>query len=117
MEARSPLEVVYAYQEAWITRDFEAAARCIADDIVFQSPQQHIETASPFMQMITSFAQRIAPHWASLGTTVDGDNVLLLYNLFTLDGRAAPCADFFVVEAGMIKRDTLVFDPKPFLAA
>ena len=33
------------------------------------------------------------------------------------DGAAAPCADYFTMDGGKIKSETLVFDPKPFMAA
>jgi ketosteroid isomerase-like protein len=108
--------VVCAYQDAWTRRDFEAAAVHLADDVVFHSPQQHITTLTDFIAMLTVFSERIVPRWELIAAATEGDNVLILYNLFTLDGGAATCADHFVVRSGRIQSEILVFDPKPFAA-
>ena len=117
MAQRSALEIVSAYQDAWTSKDFETAAGYLAEDVVFRSPQQHLATVNDFIAMLTAFAARIAPRWELLSATTDGGNVLILYHLFTMQGDAAACADFFTVDSGKIQSETLVFDPEPFVAA
>ena len=115
--AESPaLRVVLAYQNAWTSRDFETAARYVAEDVVFDSPQRHLTTQTELLSMLTVFSERIAPRWEMIAATTAADNVLILYNLFTLNGVPATCADYFVVEGDKIASETLVFDPQPFAA-
>lgn len=116
MVKNSALSLVRAYQGAWTSKDFETAARHIADDVVFHSPQQHLSGATAFMAMLSAFAERIAPRWEEVAATEAGDEVVILYHLFTLTGSPATCADHFTVRDGRIRSETLVFDPKPFLA-
>jgi SnoaL-like domain len=119
MTPRSALEIVSAYQDAWTSKDFDTAAGFLADDVEFHSPQQDITSVANFISMLTAFAERIAPRWELVAATRGGDDnsVLILYSLFTLDGTAAICADHFTLASGKIQSETLVFDPKPFLAA
>lgn len=114
MVNRSPLEVVSDYQDAWTRRDFDAAAMFIADDIVFDTPQQHLSTVARFLPMIMAFAQRVEPRWELISATPGTDSVLLLYRLFTTNGDPAICADFFTVRNGKITAEQLTFDPAPF---
>ena len=114
MANRSPLEVVIDYQDAWTRRDFDAAALFIADDIVFDTPRQHLTTAAQFLPMIAAFAQRVEPRWELISATPGADSVLLLYRLFTTNGEPAICADFFTVRDGKIATEQLTFDPAPF---
>lgn len=116
MAESTAAEIVTAYQDAWTKRDFEMAGRYVAEDIVFHSPQQHITGTRDFLSMLSAFAERIDHRWERLEATTDGDGVLILYNLF-LDGVPAVCADYFTVRDGKIRSETLVFDPKPFMAA
>lgn len=114
MAPKRAMEVVTEYQDAWIRRDFETAAKYIADTIRFQSPLQHLTTGQQFLSMIAAFAERIEPRWELLSATPSGDSVLLLYRLFTTTGKVAVCADFFMVEEGRIATEILAFDPAPF---
>ncbi len=108
------LEIVKAYQDAWIGRDFETAARYIADDVTFHSPLQHLTTAEQFLPMIAAFAQRVEPRWELVSATPNAETVLLLYRLFTTTGNVAVCADFFTLREGRITSEILGFDPAPF---
>jgi ketosteroid isomerase-like protein len=109
------LELIRRYQDAWTAGDFEAAARYIAEDIEFVSPQQRIVGAEAFLRMLNAFQQRIGTGWEYIASTVDGENVLILYKLFMPTGAPAVCTDYFELEEGHIRREVLVFDPKPFL--
>lgn len=111
----SAVEVVLAYQDAWTRRDFDAARRYVADDVVFRSSAgQHIVMVDPFFTMLSAFAQRIEPRWEKVAVLPDELGVLILYRLFTLAAAPAFCSDYFVVRDGKIVSDTLVFDPEPF---
>lgn len=111
----SPTEIVIAYQDAWVGRDFEKAASLVADDVVFlSSAGQDIKGAKGFFAMLSAFASRIEPRWEKVAVLEDAGGVLILYRLFTGTGAPAFCADYFVVEGSRIKSDTLVFDPEPF---
>jgi ketosteroid isomerase-like protein len=118
MSESSALEIVSAYQDAWTSRDFETAAQYVAEDIVFRSSAgQHFTTLSDFLAMLTAFAERIQPRWELIAATEEGDNVLVLYKLFTSQSAPASCADCFTVTEGRIRTEMLVFDPEPFLSA
>jgi ketosteroid isomerase-like protein len=109
--------IASAYQEAWTSKDFETARRYLADDLVFHSPQQDLSGLGDFLLMLRGFAERIEPRWEKIAATAQGDGVLILYNLFTLDGAAGTCADYFTIRNGKIESETLTFDPRPFAAA
>ncbi len=117
MSEGSRLDVVAAYQDAWVKRDFARARQFLAGDVTFRSPGQHLSGVDEFMAMISAFAQRIEPRWELIAATEEEDGVLLLYNLFTSTGISATCADWFTVREGRIQSETLTFDPKPFAAA
>jgi len=108
------LEIVTAYQDAWTRRDFESAARYVADDVVFRSPLQHLMGAEQFLSVIAAFAQRVEPRWELISATSNDDSVLLLYRLFTTTGKTAVCADCFTLKQGRITTEILGFDPEPF---
>jgi len=114
----SALEIVSAYQDAWTGKDFAAAERYLAPDVVFHSSgQQHLATIGDFLTMLTTFAERIQPRWDKVAALEDAHGVLILYKLFTTDGAPALCADYFTVRDSKIQSETLVFDPEPFLIA
>lgn len=113
----STLDIVRRYQDAWTSGDFETAAELVADDIVFRSPQQHIEGATDFLTMLRGFATRVARRWQLVSATQADEDVLILYHLFSDDGAALPCADNFRVRDGRIVSETLVFDGDAFAAA
>jgi ketosteroid isomerase-like protein len=115
MEKSPALDIVCAYQDAWTSGNLAAAARYVADDIVFRSPQQHLTSAHEFMAMLGAFAGRVERRWELVAATPDPDGVLILYKLF-LGGAPALCADHFTVRDGRIQSETLVFDPQPFAA-
>lgn len=114
MAAMLTMEIVTAYQDAWTSRDFETAARYIADDVVFHSPLQHLTGAEQFLPMIAAFAQRVEPRWELVSATPNDDSILLLYRLFTTTGKMAVCADVFTLKRGRINSEILGFDPEPF---
>jgi len=116
MTNQSALEIVSAYQDAWTHKDFDTAARYLAEDIVFHSSGQHLTRIGEFLTMLTAFAERIQPRWEKVAATEEAHSVLVLYKLFTRDGAAALCADYFIIHHGKIQSETLVFDPKPFSA-
>ncbi len=115
MAEESTLDIVTAYQNAWTRQDFDAAARYIADDVVFVTPRQRLQGIDQFMQMIRAFSQRIEPRWELVASTQAENSVLLLYRIFTTGGSPALCADFFTVASGRIATEMLTFDPAPFV--
>ncbi len=114
MTTQPALDIVLAYQDAWVGRDFQTAAGYVADDVVFVSPGQHITSSTEFMAMLSAFAQRIETRWEKIAAFGDETTALLMYNLFTLDGTAIPCADCFIVRDGQIHNEQLIFDSRPF---
>ncbi len=63
MTNQSAIEIVSAYQDAWTHKDFDTAARYLAEDIVFHSSGQHLTRIGEFLTMLTAFAERIQPRW------------------------------------------------------
>jgi len=43
------LDLIHAYNEAWIGGDMAAAARYLAEDVTFESPNQHLRSREAFI--------------------------------------------------------------------
>ncbi|HMK93339.1 MAG TPA: nuclear transport factor 2 family protein [Thermoleophilia bacterium] len=113
----SPLDIVKAYQDAWIGGDFERSRHYLSPAISFRSPQHDLTGISDFLAMLTTFGQRIEQRWELVSAVAEDGDVFILYRLFTARGEPALCADHFTVDDGRITSETLVFDPEPFAAA
>jgi hypothetical protein len=112
------LDVVLAYQNAWTGKDFDTAARYLADDFVHTSPNASYTSARAWLPALARFGGRIGPGWRPVATFGDETEALLMYELFAVSGAALPLTvDHFTVRDGKIISETLVFDTASFGAA
>jgi ketosteroid isomerase-like protein len=110
MTTQSALDVVVAYTEAWAGRDLPAAAGHLADDVVFDGPVARDESARPLLQGLERFVAQIAPGWNRLAALAEGDQVMLMYEVFLPSGKPIRTAEHFTVRDGRIRSETIVFD-------
>jgi SnoaL-like domain len=110
MADQSALDVVLAYTEAWAGKDLETAARYLADDVVFDGASARYASAAPLVQGLGRFVTQIAAGWKQLVSLAQGEQVMLMYEVFLPSGKPIRLAEHFVVRDGKIQSETLVFD-------
>src|SRR5215831_4292280 len=117
MADQSALDVVVAYTDAWAGKDLETAAGYLADDVVFDGPFAHYESAEPLVQGLARFVAQIGPGWKQLAALARGEQVMLMYEVFLPSGKPIRTAEHFNVRDGRIRSETLVFDSLALHAA
>ena len=110
MADQSALDVAVAYTEAWAAGHLEVAAGYLAGDVVFDGPFAHYESAEPLMQGLARFVAQIAPGWRQIAAVAQGEQVMLMYEVFLPSGKALRTAEHFTVRDGRIRSETIVFD-------
>ncbi len=110
MSDQTALDVVLAYTDAWASKDLQAAARCLADDVVFDGPFARYDSAEPLMQGLGAFVARIGTGWKQIAVLAAGEQVMLMYEVFLPSGAPVRTAEHFTVSGGRIQTETLVFD-------
>ncbi|HYW27980.1 MAG TPA: nuclear transport factor 2 family protein [Terriglobales bacterium] len=117
MADQSALDVVVAYTDAWAGKDLVTATGYLADDVVFDGPFAHYESAEPLVQGLARFVAQIAPVWKQLAALARGEQVMLMYEVFLPSGKPLRTAEHFNVRDGRIRSETLVFDSLALHAA
>src|SRR5215471_6706422 len=110
MADQPALDVVVAYTEAWAGKDLPAAAGYLAADVVFDGPFAHYESAEPLVQGLARFVAQIATGWKRPAALSDGEQVMLMYEVFLPSGKPIRTAEHFTVRDGLIRSETIVFD-------
>ncbi|MEZ0446486.1 nuclear transport factor 2 family protein [Cellulomonas sp. ICMP 17802] len=109
------LDIVTAYQDAWTSGDLDAAATYLAPDFSFESPGATFTSAADFLPFLARFGSRIGHGWRQVAAFGDADETLVMYELRGPAGQPLPLTvDHFVVRAGKISAETLVFDTAAF---
>jgi ketosteroid isomerase-like protein len=117
MADQTALDIVLAYTEAWAGKDLATAAGHLAGDVVFDGPFAHYESAEPLVRGLERFAAQIAPGWKRLAALAQGEQVMLMYEVFLPSGKPIRTAEHFTVRDGKIRSETLVFDSLALHAA
>ncbi len=117
MTDQRPADVVLAYTDAWANKDLQAAARYLAPDVVFDGPFARYESAEPLMQGLAGFVTRIATGWKRIALLTEGEQVMLMYEVFLPSGAPVRTAEHFTVRDGLIRTETLVYDSLAVRAA
>lgn len=106
------VEIAEAFLEAFGRNDLTNAARYVADDITFESPRVSLTGADAYLAAVGEFAQAVTgvDIIAAFG---DGDRAMVLYDMKTAPFGTIRAADYFVIRAGKIVKDILVFDTHP----
>jgi len=117
MSEHPNLTMIHAYNDAWIDGNLATAASYLADDVTFDSPNQHERSREAFMAVLIRFAPRVSGPMAIISEFADDGEVLMLYDLpVGLLGRIR-CCDHFTIKGGKIQANKLLFDTTPFLRA
>lgn len=117
MSEHPNLALIHAYNDAWIRRDMAAAAAYLAEDVTFDSPNQHERSRAAFIAVLTRFAPRVTGPMAIISEFADDEQVLMLYDLPIGPLGLVRCCDHFAVAGGQIRANKLLFDTAPFRQA
>ncbi|GAA2597155.1 nuclear transport factor 2 family protein [Actinomadura fulvescens] len=105
----APVDVAVAFLEAWSSRDMDAVAGYVADDVVFESPKVRLTGAQAVVEAMGQFAQAVISV-KLIAAYGDDERALVMYDMETGPFGTLRAADHFVVQDGKIKSDELVFD-------
>jgi ketosteroid isomerase-like protein len=108
------LALIHAYNDAWIGGDMATAAGYLAEDVTFDSPNQHLRSAEAFIAVLTRFGRQVTGPMAIIAEFADDEQVLMLYDLPTGTVGTVRCCDRFTIKDGKIQTNQLLFDTSPF---
>lgn len=111
-----PLDIALAFTKAWTSGDLDAAAKFIADDIVFDGPMQQSTGAEPYLKGLTGLARDVTGVRV-IAAFGDNEQALLMYDLATRSAGTLTCAKHLTIRDGKIRRDRLTFDTHPIRKA
>jgi hypothetical protein len=117
MSEHPNLALIHAYNDAWLGGDLAKAATYLAEDVTFDSPNQHERSREAFMAVLTRFAPRVTGPMAIISEFADDEQVLMLYDLPIGPLGLVRCCDHFVIKGGKIQANHLLFDTAPFRQA
>lgn len=112
----SALEVARAYHDAWERREFDAAERLLADDLVVDVPINAYDSKTSFMaaaRRTREMASNVTP-FADFGGEHDA---VLIYDMGLPIGSLRIAEYFDVTDGGVIRRIVHVHDTAPLRAA
>jgi limonene-1,2-epoxide hydrolase len=113
--SESPASVAAAYFDAWKSNDIERVRRLLHDDVAFDgalgSTRGAEETIAGLGRMFA-----MTQHVEVLHRWVDGADVLTWFELRTQAAGPLAIANWSHVEAGLITRICVTFDPRPLLS-
>lgn len=107
----APAAVARAFTEAWTKGDFEAAARYVAEEVVFDGPLGHTDGKVAYVEGFKGLSRFVGLTGVSiLAAFGDDTQALIMYELLTSNFGGLLCAKLLTVRAGGIVRDRLTFD-------
>jgi ketosteroid isomerase-like protein len=110
------LAIVRAYHRGWTSKDFAAATRLLAPDLVVEVPINDYPTAESFAQALAGFGA-LVQRVALLAELADGDQAMLLYDMEVERLGHMRVAEHFTVAHGRITRIRQVHDTVAVRAA
>lgn len=108
----SSKEVVLAFLAALNRSDFQAARKCVADDLKFVGVLGSREGADVYFRDM----ERMRLKYDAQKAFVEGNDVCLFYDI-TMSGVTVFCAGWYQLANGKIRSIRVVFDPRPVLEA
>ena len=96
----------------WTSGDFESARATLATDVEFHGPLGKTAGADKYIEGVRGFANLIDRADVTM-TISEGDNVVLIYDLVTKDGKRLPTAGHYVIRNGKVASVRAYFDPTP----
>ena len=98
---------------AWTSKDFGRARELLHDDVSFEGPIDHFDTADAYLQSLRGLSQ-IVTGVDTRKVFVDGDDVCVIYDMQTTPVPDARIAEWYTVRDGKIAAMSVVFDARPF---
>ncbi|MDB5799439.1 MAG: hypothetical protein JWL63_378 [Rhodocyclales bacterium] len=106
IQQATSLEVALAFTKAWTSQDMEAAARYVADDVVFDGPDTG---AKPYLDQLTRLAGSVTD-LEMIAVYGKDDQALIMYDLHTCQEGTLTCVKCLTVQDGKIVQDLLTPD-------
>ena len=103
-------------RDAWTTKDFASAAALLADNLVVEVPINSYPTSESFAAALTGFGSTVSKV-DLLAAMSDGNQAMLLYDLYAEGLGSLRVAERFTVDAGKITRIRQVHDTAVVRAA
>jgi hypothetical protein len=105
------VDVARAFTESWTSHDLEAAARYLAEDVVFDGPLGHVSGKNAYLESLKSLTQALGVTGVRVVAAFGGDTqALIMYELITSNFGPLTCAKLLTVRDGAIQSDRLTFD-------
>jgi ketosteroid isomerase-like protein len=102
--------------QAWSSGDFETARSLVRDDVTFVGPLGSAGGIDAYMGRLIDLAQQVTSAEPKK-VLVDGDDVCIIYDLFTNSAGVVPTSDWYHVKDGMIDSVHAYFDARPLASA
>jgi hypothetical protein len=111
------LALIHAYNDAWLGGDMATSAGYLAEDVTFDSPNQHLRSREAFIEVLDRFRRRVSGPMQIISEFADDKQVLMLYDLPVGPLGLVRVCDHFAIADGKIRANILLFDTAPFQAA
>lgn len=109
-------EVATRFLTAWADGDMTSVAALLHPEVRFRSPANDLTGRDEVLAVIGAFAQVVTGITVRAVTSSPPD-VMVMYDIHTAPFGTLLAVDHFVIEAGRIVGDTLVFDTAPMQSA
>lgn len=116
MSSHDTLAVARAYHDAWTNKDFASAAALLANTLVVEVPINSYPTSDSFAAALSSFGSTVSKV-DLLAAMSDGNQAMLLYDLYAERLGSLRVAEHFTVDDGKITRIRQVHDTAVVRAA
>jgi hypothetical protein len=104
------IDVARAFQAAWLAGDFEKARGYLADDIVLDSPFGRETSPEAIIGQYAGFSQAVSGPAREIAAFGEGERAMILSEIPTSTFGTQVSAALYVVRAGKIAAETLVYD-------
>lgn len=112
----SASKVVNDYQQALGKGDFDAARRCLHDNLSFRGPIDTFSSPEPYLESLKKL-HHIIQRIDMKKIFVDGNDACVLYDMVTnTPAGTAFIAEWYQVKGDRIAEIRVVFDARPFAA-
>jgi limonene-1,2-epoxide hydrolase len=108
----SSKEVVMSFVNALNSEDFDAARKCVSDDMSFRGVLGSRDGAEAYFKDMKNMKFK----YDIKKTFVDGNDVCLFYDI-NMSGKTILTCGWYHVEDGKISSLRVIFDPRPVLEA
>lgn len=112
VSSQSAKDVVLSFVDALNRSDFQAARKCVTDDLKFEGALGTREGADLYFRDM----ERMQLRYSVKKVFADETDVCLFYDI-TMANVTVFCAGWYRLSSGKIRSFRVVFDPRPVLEA